>query len=207
MGGCVAASLRRLGFAAGVNPIDPALLLIELQRRHLPTGTLRRATRDALGRVPSADWERDVLDALASPRGSDAREALLGEAMTELERRARRWARVPRVAASLASSLGFLVASVAFRIGLAAGSVTDRPPEFAVNAAVLDAVDAVALGFAGSALCVAVQRSARTIVVARMAAANRFVDGFEKLVDAAHGGAPPSRREESTEPFGTGGRA
>ena len=110
--------MRRLAFVVEPTPIDDGLLATRLRASNAGTVCTRsvRLAR-ALESDERLDWERSVAAALGER--SDVRAALLGEAMTELDFRARRWLRVPRVCASLASSFGFLLATVALRVGLA----------------------------------------------------------------------------------------
>jgi len=178
----------RLFYAVVATPIDPSLLSTSLRaaKADLPRDSLN-VLDGLLSSVPGADWERDVVRALAHP--ADPRSALVGEAMTELDFRTRRWARVPRVCASLASSFGFLLATVALRVGLSDLVGTLDPSEvLSVNAAVLDAIDVAAVGLVGTAFCVAIQYRARAAVGVRLAGAERLVEVLESL-EVADGGA------------------
>ncbi|MGH7298645.1 MAG: hypothetical protein ACRELB_27135 [Polyangiaceae bacterium] len=121
--------------------------------------------RDDLG------WEHDLGEAAAEP-GGDVRDARLGEQLLELDWAVQRWARVPRVCASIATSAGFLFASLALLQGLA---VPAGPGSVGVRQTLFDALDALALGLAGTAFCVAVHLRARRAAPARVAAAQRLV--------------------------------
>jgi hypothetical protein len=184
---CVAVSVRRLTFAVELTPFDHARLTPALRERWSrmgadPVGSLRQA----LAVEACARWEVELLAALEHQ--GEARQAYLSEALTDLDARAQRWVRVPRVCASLSSSFGFLLATVALRAGLAdvpqvpVGAVND-----AINAGVFAAIDVVALGLAGAAMCVAVQGQARRAAAARLAAAVRFVEGLDGLAPADEG--------------------
>ncbi len=180
---CVAASLRRLGLVAELTPLLHEELTAALGTN--VTAERRNALASALAEDDHASWERAVVE--ASRLDLDARAALLGEASTELDHGARSWARVPRASASLASSFGFLLATLSLRAGLSGlGEAAGDSTMSAVNAAVLDALDAVAIGLAASACCVAVQTRAATLLRLRVANAVRFVD---RLDESPPGGA------------------
>jgi len=186
--GCVAASVCRLAFAAAPTSFDAEEILAELRgddgARIFPD--VCAAIRDA----GSGTWEGDLLDALVYP--DDARATLLSEQLAELDWRVSRWARVPRVCASIASSSGFLLAALVIRTGLA--DLTSPSGAFAgdaagglglaMNGVVSDALNVAAIGVAGTAICVACQLHARRVARARLAAADKLVDRFEELLPA-----------------------
>jgi hypothetical protein len=186
--GCVLASLARLFYVVVATPVDPSSLAARLRtaKADLPPDPLR-ALDHALDAIPRADWERDLVRGLMQP--AEPRAARVGEAMTELDFLLRRWARVPRVCASLASSFGFLLATVALRVGLSdlAGTL-DSDQVLSVNGAVLDAIDVAAVGLVGTAFCIAIQYRGRAAVGVRLAGAERLVEVLEGFEDA-HGGA------------------
>ena len=202
---CAVASARRLFFVIEATPIDPGALAT-LLRRAPSTGPAAPLVElgAALADTPRADWERDLVAALREP--GDARSAMLGEVMTELDFRTSRWTKVPRVSASLASSFGFLAATVSLRVALSelVGSLDDARVA-SVNGAILDAVDVAAVGFAGAALCAAMHYQARAALRARLGGAERLVDFLGELPDgeasafAEHGRhasvAPPNTTE------------
>jgi hypothetical protein len=126
------------------------------------------------------EWERSVLDAAASP--AEQRVALLNEQLQELDWRIQRWARVPRVCASITTSSGFLLATVAMREGLVAAP--GMPPELqdlAMRAAMTYAIDVAAIGLAGAAFCMAIQFRARKAAKDRAEAADKLVERLEAL--------------------------
>jgi hypothetical protein len=177
--GCVLASARRLAWAVAPTSLEPTTLLEAFRDgRDDRWGTLR----DAIASRDDLPWERDVFSAF---RVGDAvaRDALVHEQLMELDWRAQRWARVPRVCASIASSAGFLFASIALMRGLSlpAGDPGDRS---AVTAALLSALDALAIGIAGTSFCVAVHLRARRAVRDRVAAAGRLVDRLRSLAES-----------------------
>jgi hypothetical protein len=164
---CVAASWRRLALASSITATDPALLLAALRK----DGAAWTAVARELSATGEAEWEHELLEALeATPE--DVRVALTNEQLGELDYRSQEWARVPRVCASIASSSGFLLASLAMRAGLAA----DAPD---VNGAVASALNAATVGLAGAAFCIAAQSRARAVVRERMAAVDKLVERLE----------------------------
>jgi hypothetical protein len=163
---CMVASARRLSLAVAPIGVDPAQLAPVL-------GSPEAIS--ALGAaLASADdeedlsWERDFFAALNAPT-PDERSGLLNEQFLELEWRASRWARVPRVCASISTSAGFLFASMALIQGLSQGPLPD------VSAAVAPALDAFSISVAGAAFCIAVHARARAIRREWVSVANRLV--------------------------------
>src|SRR5580698_6325336 len=97
---CVAASLRRLEFAAEATALDAGVLLTAIGE----SPEAWRAIRAEIDREPAASWERELVLALDSQQP-----ALVNEQLGDLDYVSQRWARVPRVCASIASSSGFLL--------------------------------------------------------------------------------------------------
>jgi hypothetical protein len=166
-------------FAANPTAFEPEALL-----NYLRSGGAEAlpALREIVARRPGADWERDLLDAVAVPSG-EVRAALVNEQLTEFDRRIQRWSRVPRVCARAATSFGFLLATLVLRQGL--GSVEDLSSdvgELVARGPVGDALTVAALGFVGMAFCVGAQGSARRLAAARMNAADRLVERLEHLL-------------------------
>jgi hypothetical protein len=176
--GCIAASASRLRFVIHATPFDPTRLEAGVRKMKGRLGALAAA----LGDGEDAAWERELVGALRAP--PDERPALLGEAMTELDFRLRRWAKVPRVCASLGTSFAFLLATVALRVGLSdlVGAL-DEARVLAVNDAVLDAVDVVAVGLVGAAFCIAIQVQARRALASRREGSDLLVERLEQLAD------------------------
>jgi hypothetical protein len=168
--GCVLASARRLGWAVAPTAFDPAVLTDALRDKG---GAAWRALREAVVATPNLGWERDLFEALGAA-DEDVRVALLNEQLLELDWLARRWARVPRVCASIATSAGFLFASVALLRGLAA-------QEIDVRGSLVSALDALTVGIAGTAFCAAVHVRTRRLAADRLAAADRLVDRLQAL--------------------------
>jgi hypothetical protein len=169
---CVLASARRLAFAILPVWLDPQLLVTALEEDR--DGALQK-----LQQIVSADqragWERELV-ASASTSDVSSRPGLVNEQLRELDWRAHRWARVPRVCASIATSAGFLFGSLALiqSLSVEAGDVTLR--------ALVSAVNALAIGIAGTSFCVAVHIRARQAVRKRLAATDRFVERLEGLL-------------------------
>jgi hypothetical protein len=133
-------------------------------------------------------WEQGLLAAFVT---SDVRlrDALVNEQLAELDGRAQSWARIPRVCASVATSAGFLLASVVLVQGLAVSPGDDDP--VGTRAVIEGALDAVAIGIAGASFCFAVHVRARRIVRDRLAAVDRLVVRLESV--ASEAGESPTR--------------
>lgn len=165
---CIAASGRRLAFAAEASGLDAKVLLAAVRQ-----GVPWLAIADAIGEEPAAAWERDLIEALRSRQA-----ALVNEQLGELDYEAQRWARVPRVCASIATSAGFLLASLAVREGLEAEHAD-------VNGAIASALNAATVGIAGAAFCIAAHVRAGAMVKERLAVT-------DKLIERLEAASPPS---------------
>lgn len=168
---CMLASTRRLAFAIMPVWLDPQLLLAALD------GDSERALatlRQIVMACPPAVWERDLVTASSTGEAS-SRPALVNEQLREFDWRIQRWARVPRVCASIATSAGFLFGSAALIQGLSLEAVD-------VTATLVSAVNALAIGVAGTSFCVAVHLRARRVVRERLAATDRLVERVEGLL-------------------------
>jgi hypothetical protein len=170
---CALAAARRLVWAAAPTALDPAALLGAL--RMAPADS--KGLRERLGMQPDLEWERALLAARQEPGGA-AREAASDEQLLELRWRVQRWERVPRVCASIATSGGFLFATIVLLQGLAAPVEPGVPVS---RAMLFTALTPFALGLAGMAFCVAVHLRARRIVPLRLAA-------YDRLIQAVRGG-------------------
>jgi hypothetical protein len=168
---CVLASARRLQFAVDASAVDPTVLAAALRAGKSEPGKLWPALRRELLDEPKAEWERELLTALDAE--GPARIALVNEQLAELDYRAQRWGRVPRVCASISTSFGFLLA-FATVASMAGGDL-----DFA--AAAVSAINAVAIGLAGAAFCVAAHLRAMAIVRARLKAADQLAECLEDL--------------------------
>jgi hypothetical protein len=166
---CVAASWRRLIVAVAPTSLDPevlrgALVNVEAQRR----------LGDTIGAWREDCWERGLFAAFSEP-DPGMRAALVDEHLTELDRLASRWSRVPRVCASIATSSGFLFALVSI-LGAWAGG-----PTLPVGQALAPSLDAFGLGVMAAAFCVVVHGRARRAEKGAVGAVHRFVDEMRLL--------------------------
>jgi hypothetical protein len=176
---CVVASAARLRFVLTPTGLDPRVL-DRLVSRDRGGGTTDEARLEGLAAsVPEAEWERGLFRTLRSP--PSARTALVNEQLTELDHRVKRWARVPRVCASICTSSGFLLAAMVLR-STVADEASDSMTEgrAIVDTAVFRAIDVVAVGLAGAAFCVAIQMRARSAAAATMLAYDRLVQRLER---------------------------
>lgn len=169
--GCCVASARRLALAVAPTSLDPRVLLEALSREDASTWT---SMRDELAAL-QAPWESDVFAAFALPSEAE-REAALDEQLLELQWRAQRLSRVPRVCASVATSAGFLFACVAVLQGF-----SDAEPD--TTSTLMAALDSLTVGVAGMSFCAAVHLRARRIVRERLAAIERLIVRLRTLAD------------------------
>jgi hypothetical protein len=169
---CALASIRRLDLAVGASAIDPTTLAAALR---MGSPELWPAVKRELSDEPEATWERELVEALDAP--SPGRVALVNEQLSELDYRAQRWGRVPRVCASISSSFGFLMA-FATVAAMAAGDVTG---DVDFGAAAVTAINVVVIGLAGAAFCIAAHVRAAAVVRGRLVAADSLVESLEGL--------------------------
>lgn len=163
--GCILVTARRLAWAVAPTALDAQVLTEQLRARGEGTA---KALRDAARARPELGWDRDLFEALAAP--DDARrDALVEEQLLELDWLVRRWSRVPRVCASIATSAGFFFASIALLRGLASEDAN-------VNASLLSALDALAVGIAATSFCAAVDLRTRRLPAQRLAAADKLIE-------------------------------
>jgi hypothetical protein len=171
---CALASARRLAVAVAPLRLDPALLVaaLEADRR----GDLPARLREATARDPGLGLEHGLFSAFAV-EDHGAREALVNEELGEVQARGQQLARVPRVCASVASSSGFLLASIALIHAMDAFDGMDPEENTAqAHATLATALGTLALGIAGASFCAAVHIRARRVHRARMSALTRLVD-------------------------------
>lgn len=165
---CMALSLRRLLFVFDAPFGDAEAWLKSLRAAKKRGLTLLDA------RVPEGSFEGMVQEAIAAPE--EIRVARLGEALMELEFSLAHWARVPRVCASITSSVGFLGAAVFLRRGLLE-AVDGEAPDF--NGLVLSAIGVAAVGIAGAITCALLHRAAMREAKQRMRTADDLVEWLE----------------------------
>lgn len=175
---CAAASARRLWLLTSATWLHPDEVL-----HALDIGATVDELRQLVAREERADWERDLLEALATA-SAPARQALVNEQLMELDHRQQRWARVPTVCASVASAAGFLLATLVLREGLLEGSgarVTLDVGQLVTHGFVGDALTVAALGVVARFFCGTVQSEAKRLAAARTKAADRLVERLEAL--------------------------
>jgi hypothetical protein len=176
---CVIASARRLWLIANPTAVHPDDVVAALGRS--PTEADLARVREAVDREPSADWERDLLAAIATPE-QDARVALVNEQLTELDLRMDRWSRVPRVCASVATSVGILLGTMVLRNALAgATDLTGELGELFVRQVLNDAISVASFGIVATVFCIAAHAHARRTTRARLQAADRMIEKLESL--------------------------
>jgi hypothetical protein len=176
---CAAASARRVWFAANATALHPEDIHAALASAKGPEAIT--ALRELVANEPDADWERELLDALTAPVAH--RIALVNEQLTELDYRIQRWARVPRVCASIATSFGFMLATLVLRKGLAdTGDVPIEVGEMVLKGLVADALMVGAMGLIGTAFCIGAQSEAKRIAKGRSVGADKLVERLEELL-------------------------
>ena len=179
---CAAASARRVWFAANATALHPDDIHAALARAEGPEAV--DALRALVAKEPAADWERDLLAALAAPPAH--RTALVNEQLTELDYRIQRWSRVPRVCASIATSFGFMLATLVLRKGLVdTGEISVDVGELIIRGLIGDALLVGAMGIVGTAFCIGAQSEARRIARERSQAADKLVERLEELMGIA----------------------
>lgn len=172
---CVGTSAMRLRFVLQATHYHPSVLQEALRgdmgRRRAP-----KLTTVVQGAAPHS-WESELIEAMhaATPQ---ARAARVNELLTELDHRLSRWARVPRVCASIASSSGFLLASLALRNGLLEADTSRE----VVDAAVMAAIEVASAGILGTVGCIAIQMRARAEARARLRETDKLVERLEAVL-------------------------
>ena len=173
---CVAASVRRLAVA-----IAPAHFDVRVLLEHLGRGDASQSfveIEQAARADRRAEWFAALFDALEH-RGA-ARTALVNEQLTEIDDVLQRFARVPRVCASLCTSAGFLLAALSIRSSLDSPEVlAEATRAAALRDAVTSAIDIAAIGICGTAFCIAVHVTARRAWRASHADIDRLVERLE----------------------------
>lgn len=177
---CVLASARRMWLASNPTALHPDDLVASLGR--LPDRLSLERLRKILATKSDAGWERDLLDALSAPC-ADVRVALVNEQLTELDLRMQRWARVPRVCASLATSIGILLGTLVLRNALAAApDLSGDLGELFVRDVLGDAIAVVAFGVVGTSFCIGAHAQSRRMERVRLEAADRLIETLEFVV-------------------------
>lgn len=171
---CAGASLRRLALTVSPTSLDPRLLLEALSRVDTREAWTEFCDAMVARAIP---WESDLFAAFACASDTE-REAGLSEQLLELDWQSQRLSRVPRVCASIATSTGFLLASVAMMRGLA-------DPQVDMARVLLSALDSLTLGVAGTSFCVAVHLRARRVLRERLTSVDRLVSRLRALAASA----------------------
>jgi hypothetical protein len=180
---CIGVSARRLWFAANATVLDPDDVVAAMKR--VPGPSVVARLREAVAHEPAAEWERELLGALAEPR-AETRVALVNEQLTELDHRIQRWARVPRVCASLATSIGILLGTLVLRDGLAnAPDLSGDLGELFVRDVIGRAFSVASCGIVATTFCLGAHAQARRMTRRRLEAADRMVEKLESLRNAA----------------------
>ena len=174
---CALASARCMWLAANPTALHPDEVAGWLGRS--PDRSKLNALRRVAAALPDADWERDLLDALLESRAA-ARVAGVNEQLTELDLRLQRWARVPRVCASVSTSFGILLGTLVLRNALAnAPDLSGELGELFVRDVLHDALTVAACGIVGTTFSIAAHASARRMTRARLEAADRMIERLE----------------------------
>jgi hypothetical protein len=175
---CVLACAFRLAWAVAPSSLDAGLLL---QRLDGWDAGMEKAIETSLGSSPSLAPDQGLWAALAC-RDATERDALLNEELLDLRWRAERWARVPRVSASIATSTGFLFGCIALIEGLSNPATLQD-----VGRAVTPAIDSLSVSIAGASFCIAVHMRAGRAAKQRLAAMERLVDRLQDRVVSSSG--------------------
>jgi hypothetical protein len=181
---CIVASGRRLAWAVAPIALEPRAIAKELGGEH--GGAFLAALKAELASEARSAWLRDLTAAFDEAPGP-RRDALVNEQLFEFESRAGRWARVPRVCASIGTSSGLLFGSLALLQGLAVSDGQDGGaggPDV-LHDALFSALGSLSLGIAGTAFCVAVHVRANRLVRERRAAIDELVERLERVAPAA----------------------
>jgi len=175
---CIAASARRLVWAVAPTGLDPGLLC-EAVAEDGGTATARR-WRDACKDDGRLSWERGLFEAFCA-EGTEVRRALVNEQLLDLDALVQRWARVPRVAASVSTSTGFLLASLSLVASLGADAAGDAAAPGLAVGDLASAVAALAVGVAGASFSVAVHIGSSRAVGRWIASVERLIERLEHL--------------------------
>jgi hypothetical protein len=172
---CALASARRLAWAVAPTFLDAGMLSEALGSDD--AGALCRKLGDAIGADERLRWEHDLFEAFASP-DRRTKDGLLNEQLLELDGGVQRWARVPRVCASIAMSAGVLFASLALLRGLAVAAEGETG---GIQGSLGPALCALTIGMAGASFCIAVHVRAARVLRERLAGTDRLVNRLEAL--------------------------
>jgi hypothetical protein len=172
---CALASARRLAWAVTPTFLDAGMLSEALGSDD--GGAFYPNLGEAIGTDERLRWEHDLFEAFAS-LDSRTKDALVNEQLLELDGRVQRWARVPRVCASIAMSAGVMFACVGLLRGLAVAAEGETG---AVHGSLASALGALTIGMAGASFCIAVHVRAAQVLRERLAGTDRLVNRLEAL--------------------------
>jgi hypothetical protein len=171
---CALASVRRLATAIAPMQLEPGLVLEALQAD--ASARLPARLREVLAGDARFTHEAALFEALAVA-SDDERDARVSEELNELKARGQQGIRVPRVCASVASSTGFLLATISLIHAMGAPAPSGSEEMGLQGPATLTAaLGALAVGIAGASFCAAVHMRARRIHRERMSAVTRLID-------------------------------
>ncbi|MFO0663103.1 MAG: hypothetical protein U0174_04080 [Polyangiaceae bacterium] len=173
---CAVVALRRLFGVLGFPSFDLRALLAELKEKPSAVVALLRARG-------AGTWEH--LCAEGYRQKGDAAAATLNEALLELEHGLSKGARVPRVTASVASSVGFLLASLVIRRGLTSAAEEPTP---VFDGLIVVALNVVCVGVAGAVTCATAGTIANRIAKARWKEGEGLIDALRHPEAAAEAG-------------------
>jgi hypothetical protein len=175
---CVLASARRLAWTVAPLELEPRMILKALEGEQ--GGAVFEKLKVEFASDPRFEWMRDLGAAFDEGPGP-RRDGLVNEQLFEFESRATRWARVPRVCASIGTSAGLLFGSLSLLQGLAVSDSEEGGGAMAIHDALFSALDSLSLGIAGTAFCVAVHVRAVRLARERRAAVDELVERLERL--------------------------
>ena len=191
---CLYASARRVLFVHEATRHDLQRLVEELRG---DAGARREAWLSAALAAEDDTWEGAVVRALAEPEVR-VRVGELNEQLTELDFQLTRWSRVPRVCASLSSSVGFLLAALLLRRGLVdPTALSGDVPTLVTTGLVGQALTVVGFGLAGAVGCAALQARANRAARAGSEAADELVDRLDTLAKRRREGEAGESSESS----------
>jgi hypothetical protein len=175
---CVLASARRIAYSVAPTALDVSTIAAALRGAD---GQARlSALTSVVASASGAEWERGLVEAVAAE--PKTRAALVNEQLGEYDHLTKRWERVPRVCASIASSSGFLLAAVALRMGVRDPMTFDPATGDAARGALLTgALNCVALGIAGAAFSISAMHRARLEARSRLDSVDKLVDRLDQL--------------------------
>ena len=173
---CIAASAWRLWLVTHPTALEPDDVVAWWEREDASLDGFAALVAS----IPEAEWERELVAALREPR-PEARIAFVNEQLSELDYRVQRWVRVPRVCASVASSLGILLGTLVLRRGLAeAPDLSGDEGQAFVMQIVGQAVSVASFGMVATAFAIGAHAHAARLSRQRLAAADRMLERLEQ---------------------------